>query len=84
MFVVEDIPLLGTFAQFARVRSTDFTGACVSLIFDHELIVYDVDDFEPDVIELSFVIKIVMFCKVVDDQLTNMVDFVSTDSHFWI
>ena len=81
VFVVEDIPLLCAFAQFARVGGTDFTGACISLIFDHKLAVYDVDDFEPDIIELRFVIKLVLFCKIVDDQLANMIDFVSTDSH---
>ena len=81
MLVVEDIPLLGTFAQFTRVGGTGFTGACISLIFDHKLIVYNMDNFESDIIELGLVIKLVLLCKTVDDQLANMVDFVSTDFH---
>jgi len=84
VFVVEDIPLLCAFAQFARVGGTDFTGACIGLIFDHKLVVYDVDDFEPNIIEFRFIIKLVLFCKTVDDQLANMVDFVSTDFHYSI
>ena len=81
VLVVEDIPLFGTFAQFSRVGGADFTGACISLLFDHKLLAYDVDDFKPDIIKLCFVVKIVLFCEVVDYQLTNVVGFVSTDSH---